>query len=528
MLQRLRARGRAAVPARTGLLEARVNRKASRGASANSIGASQVIGSGAAAPAAARMLRSTIFAGITSFADLLLLLLLIIAGRLLGAEDFGRLAFGLALSTLLVFVVNLGLDSVATRRIAVADGDAGAVVGSILGGKLVIALLTLGLYLACVRAAIDDPVTRSVTYVLGFAGVMRSMNLTLRAFLHGQERFREESAVVLAERLLTLSLGAALLLATGDLVSFVLAFPIARVLGFLMLIRQVQKHVPRDDWLFDAALLRSLLRQGLPLGVAVMSFVLYTQIDVLLLTGFLPASAVGEFASAYRLYEGLMILPSVLTIVIYPRLSVLAAADVSKFRDLLARGIKYVAVMATPLIVTAALLADEIIERFYGEGFAAGADVLRLLSVALGFLFVYSVLDTALRARGLERAVLRVSVASLAAKAALGLLLIPVLGIRGAALAGIGGGAVMLLGGAAALGLGAAPWRYATGVAVKAALGAAVMTLCILFLPRYLGESHLLAVLALATCAYAAVLLAAGILDGDEWSAVRDLMPIRR
>jgi O-antigen/teichoic acid export membrane protein len=474
------------------------------------------------------MLRSTIFAGITSFADLLLLLLLIIAGRLLGAEDFGRLAFGLALSTVLVFVVNLGLDSVAIRRIAVDRADTSAVVGSVLGGKLVLALLALLLYVVCVRAAIDDPVTRSVTYVLGCAGVMRAMNLTLRAFLHGQERFREESAVVLAERLLVLGFGASLLLATGELVSFVIAFPIARVLGFMMLMWQVQKHVPRADWTFDAGLLRALLRQGLPLGIAIMSLSLYNQIDVLLLAFFLPPSEVGEFASAYRLYEGLLIVPSVLTIVIYPRLSVLAAANAWKFRDLLARGIKYVTVMAVPLIVTAALLADEIIALFYGEDFARGADVLRLLSVALGFFFIYSVIDTALRARALERVVLRVNVASLATKAGLGLLLIPTLGIRGAALAGIGGGVVMLLSGAAALGLESAPLRYAARVAAKAALGAAAMTVCIVYAPQYLGESSLLAVLALATALYALVLLAAGILDGDEWSAVRGLIPSRR
>src|SRR5690606_16208951 len=196
----------------------------------------------------------------------------------LGAEDFGRLAFGLALGTVLAFAVNLGLDSVATRRIAVDRSETSTVVGSVLGGKLVIALLVLGLFMTVVRLAIADPLTRSVTYVLGFAGVMRAINLTLRAFLHGQERFREESFVVLTERLLVLGLGTALLLATGDLVSFVLAFPIARVIGFFLLIAQVQSGAPRNEWLFDGPLLGRLLRQGLPLGLAIMSFGLYNQI----------------------------------------------------------------------------------------------------------------------------------------------------------------------------------------------------------------------------------------------------------
>src|SRR5690606_5254102 len=107
-------------------------------------------------------------------------------------------------------------------------------------------------------------------------------------------------------------------------------------------------------------------------------------------------------------------------------------------RELLGRGIKYVTVLAVPLIVVGALLADDLIALFYGEGFARGGDVLRLLAVALWFFFVYSVVDVALRSRSLEHAVLRVNVAALASKVALGLLLIPTLGILGAALAGIG------------------------------------------------------------------------------------------
>lgn len=474
------------------------------------------------------MLRSTFFAGITSFADGLLLLLLILAGRVLGAEDFGRLAFGLAIGTVLAFVLNLGLDSVSIRRIAVDREESSAVVGSVLGGKLVFSLLVLGVFFASVHVLIEDHLTRSVTYVLGFAGVLRAMNLTLRAFLHGQERFHAESAVVLTERLLVLGLGGAMLVATGDLVFFVLTFPVARVIGFFLLIAQVQRHAPRDQWSFDPALLSTLLRQGLPLGIAIVTYGLYNQIDVLLLTVFVPAAEVGEFASAYRLYEGLLIVPSVLTIVIYPRLSVLAAGHEAKYRDLLGRSIKYVTILAVPLVVVAILLAEEIIRLFYGDGFSPGAEVLQLLAVALWFMFVYSVVDTALRSRALERAVLRVNVAGLAAKVALGLVLIPTLGIRGAALAGIGGIAVMLTGAVAALGLESVPLRHTVAAITKAAAGAAAMVLAITFAPSWLGAMNLIAVAALALVVYAAVLLAAGILDGDEWAAVKGLQPDRR
>lgn len=473
------------------------------------------------------MLRSTLFAGITSFADLLLLVLLIYAGRLLGTEDFGRLAFGLAMSTVIIYVINLGLDSVSIRRIAVHREEVDVVIGSVLAGKLVVALLCLGLYMLLVQITVDDPLTRQVANILGLAGVMRSINLTLRAFLHAQERFREESIVVLTERLLVLILGGALLFTTGELLSFVIAFPIARVIGFVLLIGQLDREVPRATWTFDSALLLSMLRQGLPLGVAIISLGLYGQVDMLLLTAFMSPADVGEFAAGYRLFEGLLILPSVLTIVIYPRLAVLASGNSAKYRDLFVRGIKYVTVLAVPLVVVGVMLSDEIIELLYGEGFAPGAQVLRLLLVALLFLFVHSIVDTALRSRALEHAVMIVNASSLAAKIALGLLLIPPLGIQGAAIAGIGGSAVMLLTGFTALGWRSLPFRDLTPVLGKTLLAAGAMFLCISYAFSHNGASHLVVVVGAALVTYAAVLLFAKILDDSEWTAVRGLIPFR-
>lgn len=477
--------------------------------------------------AGGRMLRSTFFAGITSFADLLLLVLLIFAGRMLGTEDFGRLAFGLAMSSVIIYVINLGLDSVSIRRIAVHREEVDVVIGSVLAGKLMLALLCLGLYMLLVRFAIDDPLTRDVANILGLAGAMRSINLTLRAFLHAQERFREESMVVLTERLLVLILGGTLLFATGELLSFVIAFPIARAIGFVFLIGQLHREVPRSTWTFDFALLLAMLRQGLPLGVAIISLGLYGQIDMLLLTAFMKPADVGEFAAGYRLFEGLLIVPSVLTIVIYPRLAVLASGNHAKYRDLFVRGVKYVTVLAVPLVVVGAMLSDEIIELLYGAGFAPGADVLRLLLVALLFLFIHSIVDTALRSRALEHAVMLVNASSLAAKVGLGLLLIPSLGIRGAAIAGIGGSAVMLLAGLTALGWGSLPFRDLTPVLGKILLGAGAMVLFISNTFGYNGASHLVAVVCSALVLYAVVLLAAQILDDSEWTAVRGLMPFR-
>src|SRR5690606_17613250 len=138
--------------------------------------------------------------------------------------------------------------------------------------------------------------------------------------------------------------------------------------------------------------------------------------------------------------------------------------------DLFVRGIKYVTVLAVPLVVVGVMLSDEIIELLYGEGFAPGGEVLRLLLVALLFLFVHSIVDTALRSRALEHAVMIVNASSLAAKVALILLLIPSLGIRGAAIAGIGGSAVMLLAGFIALGWRSIPLRDLTPVLGKTLL----------------------------------------------------------
>src|SRR5262249_4858884 len=80
---------------------------------------------------------SSAYATISAGSAVLLLGLLMLAGRLLSADDYGRFSFALALATIIETVMDIGLGQVTVRSVARDRDDAGRIFRDVLGLKLV-------------------------------------------------------------------------------------------------------------------------------------------------------------------------------------------------------------------------------------------------------------------------------------------------------------------------------------------------------------------------------------------------------
>src|SRR6185436_17689519 len=120
------------------------------------------------------------YATITAGSNVLLLVLLAIAGRWLTAEDYGRFSYALALATIVETVMDVGLVQVTVRAVARDRGGAGRLLRQVLGLKL----LWVGLGLAII--AVVAPMLRAdralvhLCYAMGLSAALRSYLLTGR------------------------------------------------------------------------------------------------------------------------------------------------------------------------------------------------------------------------------------------------------------------------------------------------------------------------------------------------------------
>ena len=388
------------------------------------------------------------YATLTAGSALLLLALLTIAGRVLGATDYGRFSYALALTTILETLMDVGLTQVTTRTIARDTKSAPQFFEHVLGLKLL--WVAIGLLALLVIAPIlrSDGTLIRLCYLMGLSSAVRSYLLTTRGLLQGLHRFDIEAAIVVYDRLLLLLSGAVVLLAGYGLTGLALAFVGSRLTILAVAPIALRPLVGPVRPRFDRAAWRELQAAALPLGFFMIAVNMYSYIDTVILGVMRTDAEVGWYAASYRVYEGLTYVPSILAAVLTPRLSYLFVHDVSSFRKQLVQALSLSMVLGAVIGLVAMAAARPILDLLFRESYQNGAASLQILAGGSVFVFGTWILNAAAIASNLDRRLLLTTIIGLTANVLLNIVLIPQLGIRGAAWATViaEGLTVLLLG----------------------------------------------------------------------------------
>lgn len=373
------------------------------------------------------------YATVSAGSAVLLLLLLMIAGRLLSAADYGRFSFALALATIVETVMDIGLGQVTVRTVARDREGAGRIFRDILGLKLVWVAGGLALLLVAAPVLRSDPDVIRICYLLGVSSAIRSYLLTVRGLLQGLNRFGVEAVVVLADRVLLLALGTFALVGGHGVYGLSLAFVASRLLMGVAVTSLVHRVAGSAAPTFDAARWREIQAAALPLGFFMIALNLYTYIDTVILGIMRSDAETGWYAAAYRVYEGLTYLPAVLSAVLTPRLSYLFVHDRGALRAQFLRALAAAAGLGVLLGGAALWLARPVMLLLFGAAYSPAVLPLQILGGGAAFVFSTWILHAAAIATNLDRRLLVTTAAGLTTNVALNLLFIPRWGMAGAA-----------------------------------------------------------------------------------------------
>jgi O-antigen/teichoic acid export membrane protein len=165
------------------------------------------------------------------------------------------------------------------------------------------------------------------------------------------------------------------------------------------------------------------------------SAVTYVATRVILGVARSPAT-VGLFEGPVRIHNLFRALNGAVTVTVLPTaVGYRAAGDERRLRELLVRGCRYTLAGVVPLAIVGMVLAGPILDAWLGEGFDRGGPALAIMLSHWLLNGVLGVTGAMLVAVGAARALARWAMAIGAATVALALVLIPSIGLDGAALA---------------------------------------------------------------------------------------------
>jgi O-antigen/teichoic acid export membrane protein len=315
------------------------------------------------------------------------LVMVIVAGRTLGEERFGRFAFASSLAVVLAFATDLGLTIWTTRALA-RRGESSAVLGTGLRLRLAASAVVM-LGFSGVALGIDDRALAVAVLALGAAALARGLCDHARAVFRARERLGDEGKLNTAIAVLAMVGGIAGLVAGAPgiaaLALGILVGTLAgAVYGFVLLGRNYGPWAGPADWV----LARRMLREAAPFYLAGAFTLVYARADVLLLKPLSSDAEVGAYRAAGQLVEVVRQLPYLLMTATFPQL----ARGFHESRRALVRTERAITalLLGGGLLIggTLALAADPTVTLLFGAGFGRAVPALRTLAVAVPLLFV--------------------------------------------------------------------------------------------------------------------------------------------
>lgn len=367
--------------------------------------------------------------------DALTIILMILAGRLLGETDFGVLSYAQSLALVVLGIGNAGLAVITVRDVARDRGKAPEYFALILPWAMFLTLLALlGMVaaLAALRPAGD--LLLPVALLIGAATYFRAMVLLLRSFFRGLQRFDREALAVGLENALVIGGGAATLLLGHGLIALAVWLLFGRFLGFVINIVLLRDEFPLRLRI-DAGKLAPIARAALPVGLAQFVFMTIAHVDTLLLGLLASFAEVGQFSAAFKVYWGLMLVPTMVSTLFMPALAERLGGDKADFNAYLLMGSGAALLLGLGAILIGVPLAGWGISLLYGSAYGEAVPVMRILLVACLPAFVVVFLRSYLVVIDHRRALFIFSLAGLGLRLVLDPLLIVLKGIEGAAAA---------------------------------------------------------------------------------------------
>lgn len=354
--------------------------------------------------------------------------------RFLGPSRFGELSLALSYAAFFAIVVDFGVATHVTRAVAQARSDEGAILWSALAARGALWLIVMPLAWALTLLLGYEADLQSTILVLTASLLFVGLAGALNAYFQGRERFALPAIANALQRVAAAIVGIAVLLAGLGLVAVAAVYAVSAALAVALLaagLRGSGMAPPR----FDPRAIRDLLRAALPIGLYWIVGTFYFNVDLALVERMTPRESLGHYAAAYRLFSAAAIIPAIVCgTVLYPMYSRLTGASGAALRPAVEKTISYLVLAGVLVTVLCVSLASPITGLLYPlPAYAPAANALRLLAPGLLFLYVNSVLGSALFALHLERRLLVIASIAAVLNTAANVVAIPVFGIDAAA-----------------------------------------------------------------------------------------------
>jgi len=435
--------------------------------------------------------------------------------RYLGTAGFGILSTALALTGIFSILADLGIGTYITREIARNPAGAGDLVAAGLGNRIILSCIVFVLILLFPLIGLYSGTAAAVIVFIAGYMLLGSFSSFFNSIFQGFQRMEYQTVWNILNSLFILVGVLAVVWLGGSVVHVAVAYLIAAALSLVYSAATFTRRFFTPGLSFS----RDMIREAIPFGITSVFSLIYFWIDSVMLSLMKGDVSVGLYNAPYRLLTVISSLYGVYLTAVFPVMSRFHVESEDSLRFTYMRSLKYLIIIAVPLIFTVFTLAGPLIELIFSAKYLESVPALRVLIIATAFMFINGVSSSLLGSANRQITVTRITGVAALFNVTLNLALIPRFDFMGASAATVMTEALMtllFLRTVRDLGFGPA-WRD-LHVAWRILLPAAA-SIILLLLPL-----SILIRIPLALVAYIAGILLTGALDSVDRAVVRSII----
>jgi PST family polysaccharide transporter len=350
--------------------------------------------------------------------------------RYLGPEQFGLWNYALAFTGLFGAFSTLGLDGIVVRMLVKEPDKINEILGSAFGLKVMGALFAVATSLVAISLMrSEDALTIWLVGISSFGFVLQAVGVIDCYF---QSKVQSKYTVIAANIafLIMAAMKVIFILNKSPLIAFAwtgLAEIFTSMTFLIFFYRSQKQHIL--NWHFSVKMSKKLLYDSWPLVISGIAITIYMKIDQLAIAKILGNTELGIYLVAVRVFEIFLVVPSLISQSIYPKLMILKKNDFNKKVSTFYFYITRFSLLATVLVM---FFSEKIINLIYGNAFSRASEVLTLIMFALTFTSLGIVNSLYIYYYNLQRFVTLVTILGAALNLVLCFSMIKLFGLSGA------------------------------------------------------------------------------------------------
>lgn len=361
-----------------------------------------------------------------------------VIARIVGVENTGQYFFAIAFTAIFAVIADFGLSSVLTRETARQTDKAQAYFNTVFWSKFTFGLVVYVLVIIAANLLQYPMLTKILIYLSGITMFFDNLHATNYSVFRAKKNLIYESVGIVGAQVVTLIIGTAALFMGWPLYWLILAYAIPSFLNFIyttIFLKKRYRMSYAPAW--SKTIFKYFLVMAAPFALAGLIGRLHSYSDSLLMSKMLSPQELGWWSVPYKITFAFQFLPVALSASVYPVVSELYIKDKQEIARLFYKSWHYLLLLAAPICFGILALARPIIMLVYGPDYAPSVPVLSFLLPGMLFAFLALVNGSFLNAINRQKIQTLVIGISLILSISLNIVLLPRMGIMGAAVASL-------------------------------------------------------------------------------------------